>query len=183
MSFRIERRCLEPKALKVKLDLPDVEYRGVHVSSGSLWIKALRMETKLCKKYLGLAVKEEGSSVERVGRHAGVRVVPAERCEQGGVELRSKCGKRVGWMARTQIQVRQAMLEGRFQGLRRCDDDGKRRWRAAHDEPLPEMSQLKTSRKKGTSDKWQAMEAFWLEMRDVEANCRLAWEHVGSKTR
>ena len=168
MSFRTERRCLEPKALKVKLDLPDVEYRGVHVSSGSLWIKVLRMETKLCKKYLGLAEKEEGSSAERVGRHAGVRVVPAERCEQGGVE---------------QIQVRQAMLEGRFQGLRRCDDDGKRRWRAAHDEPLPEMLQLKTSRKKGTSDKWQAMEAFWLEMRDAEANCRLAWEHVDSKTR
>ena len=35
--------------------------------------------------------------------------------DAGGVELRSKCGKRFGWMARTTFQLRHEIPEGRFQ--------------------------------------------------------------------
>ena len=53
------RVVLEPKALKVTLDWLGGENRGAQVSSGSFWI------------------------AERVGRHAGVRIVPAERHGRG----------------------------------------------------------------------------------------------------
>ena len=50
------------------------------------------------------AEKQEYQYAERVGRHAGVRVVSAERDgrghgrEQGGVDFHSQCGEWFGWL-------------------------------------------------------------------------------------
>ena len=88
-----------PKLLKVKLDLQEQQSGGALRSWGSVW------GPMFCEECWGLAEKEAGTGAERVGRHAGVRIVTAERYErgcgreQGGGELHSQCGEQFGWMA------------------------------------------------------------------------------------
>ena len=76
----------------------------------------------------------EGSS-----GNVGIRIVPVERrgCGQrrgqGGVERRSKCGERFGWMARVQVHARQAVQARRLHVRRHRGDNGGKRRRAAYD--------------------------------------------------
>ena len=156
VSFWMERRCLEPKALKVKLHLPDT---GAVVDQRT----SLRDHS---------SVSSAGSS--RKKRKAVVRKESADTqeydpCQQNDMdvdmvenkeELRfvQKCSKRFSWMARNKVQVPQSMLEGGFEDLRRSVDNCGRRRGAAHDKSLPELLQFNARRKKGTSDDRQAME-------------------------
>ena len=101
----MERPYPEPKALKVKLDFPGATEHWCPRELGVCfdW-KVLVRDQGSGSSAGGSQKKEEGSGAKRVGRNAGVRVVPTERYrrgygrEQGGVELYSKCGdSSAGW--------------------------------------------------------------------------------------
>ena len=125
-------------------------------TSGSIWIGEPVSSDGGSQKI------EEVSGAEQTRRHAGVRVVPAERHgrghgrEQGGAELHSKCGEQFCWVVCEPKFMcdRQCQQEG-FQVLRQRVSCGGRRWRAAQ---LQEMQQFEAGRKQGAGDKLEAME-------------------------
>ena len=101
-----------------------------------------------------------------------------------------ECGKGIGWMARTQIQVPPWEAAGppvqeRFEFCRQSTrlPEGRRR-RAARDKPLPgEMSFFKATRMVSrTSDKWPAPGSFWsvvLSTWNSKTRCAGSWPAAG----
>ena len=71
----IETRCREAKALKVKLDLMEVENKGAQVSSGLLWVRGLRLGTKSSVSFTVGSQKERKAGA----RHASARTSRASR--------------------------------------------------------------------------------------------------------
>ena len=78
VSLWTHKRCLGPKALKVKLDLLEVENNGAPGDLGGVVDQSASLGDQSCVSCTGeLAEKEEGCGAKRIGRYAGVRVVPA----------------------------------------------------------------------------------------------------------
>ena len=87
-------------ALKVKLDAGSGEQRFPSELRVVLDQRASLEGQSSVSSAGGSQKKRKVVVRKRVGRHAGARVVPAERHGRGrgGVKFHSKCGEQFGWM-------------------------------------------------------------------------------------
>ena len=154
MSFGFWSRCLERKPPKVKLDLLEVENRGAQVSSWSLWIRGLRLETKFRDSCWMDQSKEEFSFAPSVAaRESAGWHEPKFRCH-------GQCHK-----GDFEFYDTASMMMG---------GDGEQR---ATSLCLVKCFYFKAIRMKRISGKWSAMEAFsrWSEHVDFENKMCKCW--------